>query len=172
IALVAVIVIIAVAALLRNPGASRENGAQATRPAPSDEVSQARQPRPPQRSADGAWLARRWQDARDAQTRGDTSSFPAWYFDSPTERQLNRLKNAGALIPPNMTKGQASDLIGLSEEPDEDDVEILKFFKVSTRDMSQTRARAEVASLFSDSANRQRWEGSEERRGGQEGGPR
>lgn len=104
-----------------------------------------------------AWLEERWALAE--RKRGTTDSiFPPWYFDSMTERQANRLAEDGGRFSRSLTKGQASDLIGLKEPADEEDLEVLKHFKSSTRGMNQTRARHEVALIFQSEENRRLWE--------------
>lgn len=75
-----------------------------------------------------------------------------------TEFQAKRLEEDGRKYSERLTKGQASDLIGLDEPPDEDKLEILRFFKQPLRGMNETRARHEIALLFQDEANRKAWE--------------
>lgn len=104
-----------------------------------------------------AWLDERWVLAE--RQRGTIGSiFPPWYFDSMTERQANRLEKEGRQYSRSLTKGQASDLIGLKEPADEEDLEVLKHFKCSTRGMNQTRARHEVALIFQSEENQRLWE--------------
>ncbi len=83
--------------------------------------------------------------------------FPAWYFEPMTEFQAARLADDGRNVHSSMTKGQASDLIGLGEDADEDDLEILRFFKKPARDMNGTKARHEVALLFLSDENVHAW---------------
>src|SRR5690606_18078356 len=94
------------------------------------------------------------------QTGAKSDLLPSWWFDEVTERQLDRLRRMGISAKP-MTKGQASDLIGLMEEPDDYALEVLRFFKVPTRGMNQTRAGAEVARIFRDPESRERWKNRE-----------
>lgn len=74
------------------------------------------------------WLEERWEMAKQQQGRPG-GLFPSWYFDPMTERQANRLDEDGKKYSHNLTKGQASDLIGMGEPADEDDLEVLRFFK-------------------------------------------
>ena len=92
-----------------------------------------------------------------AQRLGVGEMFPAWYFDQMTEFQARRLEEDGRKYSGRLTKGQASDLIGLGEQPDEDDREVLRFFKRPLRGMNETRARHEIALLFQEEANRKAW---------------
>ncbi|MDH5834227.1 hypothetical protein [Luteimonas kalidii] len=101
------------------------------------------------------WLRERW-DLAERLGAGDV--FPAWYFDPMTEFQSNRLDDDGRSHSPRLTKGQASDLIGLGEPADEDELEVLRFFKRPLRGMSESRARHEIALLFKDEAARKAWE--------------
>lgn len=108
------------------------------------------------------WLPQRWERSAKEMASGNLVEFPTWYFDDVTERQQARLADIKKLgvfkTPGKLTKGQASDLIGLFEEPDDHDLQVMKFFKVPTRSVSQTKARMEVARLFMDSTNRDAWE--------------
>jgi hypothetical protein len=82
-----------------------------------------------------------------------------WRQDPATERQKSRLKAEGIDFPENITKGQASDLIGTTEEPSVDELAILKFFKVSgIPKMSQTDARRKIDELFADEQKIKKWE--------------
>jgi len=104
------------------------------------------------------WLRDRWAAAEREQASGELKHFPAWYFDPPSQHQLERLKADDLPPPPGLTKGQASDLIGLREPTYPDDEEILRFFKVPLRGMNQSKARHEVSRLLADAANVQAWE--------------
>lgn len=106
------------------------------------------------RSEIPSWLQERWDLA---QSLGVGEVFPAWYFDQMTESQARRLAEDGRKYPGRLTKGQASDLIGLGEQPDENDREVLQFFKVPLRGMNETRARHEIAIRFQEDANRKAW---------------
>lgn len=101
------------------------------------------------------WLQARW-DLAERLGAGDV--FPAWYFDAMTESQSRRLDNDGRSHSSRLTKGQASDLIGLGEPANEQDLEILRFFKRPLRGMNESRARHEIALLFQDEAARKAWE--------------
>jgi hypothetical protein len=108
------------------------------------------------------WLPQRWERSAKELASGNLVEFQKWYFDDVTERQQARLADIKELgvfqTQGKLTKGQASDLIGLFEEPDDADLDVMKFFKLPTRGASQTKARMEVARLFMDSANRDAWE--------------
>lgn len=112
------------------------------------------------RSADdeSQWLRERWKLADAHQKSGREDIFPKWYFDEATERQKNRLDDLGIKTGKPITKGQASDLIGIHEPADEQALAILRFFKKSTKGMNQTRARHEVAQILSDPDNVKAWE--------------
>jgi hypothetical protein len=51
----------------------------------------------------------------------------------------------------------ASDVIGLFHEMDPENEEVLKFFKVPTRGMNQTRGRDEASKLMADPAKQEAW---------------
>jgi hypothetical protein len=93
-----------------------------------------------------AWLSSRWAEANRHNDDGDTKTFPSWFFDAATERQLNLLKEKDlSLSGGQLSRGQASDVIGLFFPVEEADKEVLRFFKVPTKGLNQTTARAEVA---------------------------
>jgi hypothetical protein len=86
------------------------------------------------------------------------NDYPKWYSEPVTERQLERISKEGIELSTNaLTKGRASDIIGLFEPPEEQDVDTLKFFKIPLAGMSQTRARVEVRKLMSDPKNVEAW---------------
>lgn len=104
------------------------------------------------------WLRSRWSEADQENASGGIANFPKWYFDPVTERQLTRIKNEGLLVSGvQLTKGKASDLIGLTEPLDEEQASILKFFKVPIRGMNQSRGRYEVGKLLADHKNLEAW---------------
>lgn len=84
--------------------------------------------------------------------------FPPWYFDSPSDRQLERMKAEGIMVPPNISKGKASDLIGLTQPIGYNDAKVLTFFKRSTRGVSEAQGRHEAALLLADPVNLTAWE--------------
>lgn len=144
-ALMIALLIGAVAYLVLGPGkdGERPRRSRAARTKPSPDVPD--------------WLRGRWA-MMDGCRPGDGGLFPRWYFDPMTEFQARRLTEDGMTFSPSLTKGQASDLIGLGESPDDEDLEVLRFFKRPLRGMNKARARHEVAVLFQDEANRRAWE--------------
>jgi hypothetical protein len=64
---------------------------------------------------------------------------------------LARIKKIGLHISDTkITKGQASDLIGLFEPPDDKDIEILKTHNIALEEMNQTKAREIVAKILKE----------------------
>ncbi|MGA9288504.1 MAG: hypothetical protein WBV93_09195, partial [Anaerobacillus sp.] len=106
----------------------------------------------------GDWLENRWKLASQQKLSGNDGVFPNWYFDEVTERQIEKLKELGVSVnKKKITKGQASDLIGMHEPAEEESIEILKFFKIPTRGIKQTQARHEVSMLFQEEMSIQAW---------------
>lgn len=105
------------------------------------------------------WLNARWSKAQTQRTSAvKDGSFPDWYFDEITERQRVRLTDDGFTLPLNsLTKGHASDLIGLLEPPADEDADVLRFFKAPPEVSNKTRARGEVERLFEDPAALVKW---------------
>lgn len=135
--------------------ASRVNPARSTGPTPASPKESARA-RILDDNAD--WLRARWADADRARAAGTLANFPAWYFDPVTERQLGRIRREGLSVSGSgLTKGKASDLIGLLEPVEENHKAILRFFKVPLWGMNQSRAIYEVSKLFADAKNAEAW---------------
>jgi len=104
------------------------------------------------------WMDERWVLARKKRDEGEVKSVPQWFFDDVTERQLQKIEEIGLKIRGgNPTKGEASDIIGLFEPVEEENIEILKFFKVSLKGMNQSKARYEVSKLLNDPDNLESW---------------
>lgn len=102
-------------------------------------------------------LVEHWITVKQWKTEG-SSPLPRWYFDEPTERQLERLKNEGMKAPNGAKKGHVSDLIGLTERPDDGQKEMLKFFKEPYGGLTQTGANIKIREIFSNPDNKVRWE--------------
>jgi len=82
-----------------------------------------------------------------------------WRKDPATEAQTKRLNEEGIKYPSFITKGEASDLIGSSIEPDEHETAILKFFRIrDISKMSQTDARTKIEEIFDKAENKDRWD--------------
>lgn len=82
-----------------------------------------------------------------------------WRNYHATESQKKRLLNDGFSFSPNITRGEASDLIGRKLDPSAEEIGILKYFKINEiLGLSQTDARRIIREIFSESANRDLWE--------------
>lgn len=112
-----------------------------------------------------AWLKPIWAERSRSKTAGEPQD-PSWWWDEPSEAQLKRLgEGVGALRSAGMdfgfsplTKGAASDLIGIGIDIDDDDKELLTFFKVEPAPKNQTRARYILRDLMKDPENQKAWE--------------
>jgi hypothetical protein len=94
------------------------------------------------------WLKKRWDRVQKEKDSGELKTIKLWYFDEATDRQQTRIKRIGVDIGrAKITKGQASDIIGLFEPADSKDMEILKKHNVPLEGMNQTRAREHVAKI-------------------------
>jgi hypothetical protein len=109
--------------------------------------------------ANDEWLRERWRMADAEKAAGNLQHFPNWYFDEATDRQRNKLAEQGVSIARSATKGQHSDVIGLFEEPDDEEIEKLRFFGVTLKGslLNQTRARHEVAKVHADPEKQRAW---------------
>jgi hypothetical protein len=98
------------------------------------------------------WLRKRWDRVQDEKDSGVLRTVKQWYFDEATERQLSRIKRIGLkLSSKQITKGQASDIIGLFEPPEDKDVAILKRHNIPLDGVNETKARELVATLKNSS---------------------
>lgn len=113
-------------------------------PAPSSKDSSA--------SKDADLLSSRWDRLKHEHENGEIKTGPSWFFDPPTDRQIEFAKDLGLSSSDlsSKTKGQISDLIGLTQDPSPEDIEVLKFFKQPTRGLNETTARDKVQYLLSD----------------------
>lgn len=104
------------------------------------------------------FLKTQWAAAERARASGMPTNVPSWFFDPVSERQLERLRKDGTEISgSSLTKGAASDLIGLQEPIEEDDVDILRFFKAPLKGTNQTIGRYEAKRLLSIPKNVTAW---------------
>lgn len=105
------------------------------------------------------WLMGMWRKADQEQQEGLLQTFPDWFFDEVTPRQMEKLASLNVSVRGGKaTKGKASDLIGLFYPIDEDELEVLKFFKVQHKGMNQTTGRYKAKELLSASENLSQWE--------------
>lgn len=105
-----------------------------------------------------SWLGKRWAKAK-AEEGARTGFFPSWYFEHVTERQLRKIEGLGLQFPAHASRGQFSDVIGLFDEPDDDDLAKLKFFgvKLVGKDRNESRVRHEMAIIDADPDSARRW---------------
>ena len=80
------------------------------------------------------WLQECWNNE-------DYKSTMHWYNDQVTERQIEALNSEGINAGKGISKGMASTLIGLFHDPSDDDISVLKYFKISTTKISDSKAR-------------------------------
>lgn len=104
------------------------------------------------------WMEERWARARKERDTGKVESVPQWFFDEATDRQMQKLQEMGLKTSGGRpTKGEASDIIGLFEPAEDENIEILKFFKISLKGMNQSKARHEVGQLLRDPEKLESW---------------
>lgn len=106
------------------------------------------------------WITEHWNRAKKEQEDGRLKSFPKWYFHEATKQQKERIRDEGYDIKEGtkLTKGEATDIIGLFEPVDDKDREVLEFFNVSMDAMNRSRAKYEIEKLFRDQDNVVKWE--------------
>jgi hypothetical protein len=85
-----------------------------------------------------------------------------WRMEPASDKQINRLNEivseSDIQIPKNPTKGQASDVIGLFFDIEEETQAVLKFFKVKgISKLNQTEARYAVFELLKSAENSEKW---------------
>lgn len=83
----------------------------------------------------------------------------SWRREPATEAQCGRLGDLGVNAPRGLTKGEASDLISASIEPEPDEVEFLKFFGVKLPESAtQLDARGKIIEIVGDPKNKINWD--------------
>lgn len=76
-----------------------------------------------------------------------------------TKTQRNKLERLGLPFREPMTQGEADDLIGTTHAPNQEELEILRFFKVeSPGSHSETSAHQAITKIFQDQENIGKWE--------------
>lgn len=100
------------------------------------------------------YLYDRWKEVSEGKVK-----VPAWYHDPVTERQLQRLRDDEIKLPGRpISKGQASDLIGLGEPTEPEQLEILRFFKVTGLPLKHySIAAIEIDRIMSDPEKARQW---------------
>lgn len=131
----------------KSKGIGNSNVTPMKRPSTKKEIQQSNE----------RWLEERWKQAEEQKSSEIIGIFPEWYYDEITERQIKKFNELGVSFLKNITKGQASDLIGMQEPADDESIKILKFFKIKASGISQTQARHKVALIFEDQENVQKW---------------
>lgn len=95
-----------------------------------------------------------------SQTRvGSASEKPElWRNDPATEKQLDYIESLGGRIPSlGLTKVEASSIIDGLQPADENDLKVIRFFKMPTRGLRHKTAKDLAESLLSNADNRARW---------------
>jgi hypothetical protein len=82
-----------------------------------------------------------------------------WREDLITDHQKQALKDRGLAFNDAMTKGEASDRISSVERPGDEEIEVLKFFKVKgISKLTQLEARHKIVELAASEESVKRWE--------------
>lgn len=106
------------------------------------------------------WLQPRWARAQQERDSKAIETVPRWFFHKSTKAQRSRLERHGVTWPEGeLTKGKASDLIGLFVKPAPEECKVLKFFNESVDGQSETEVRERTAQLLLDPESLARWEG-------------
>ncbi len=103
------------------------------------------------------FLRERWHLADIHYHKGDNSIFKEWYYENATDNQKQRLDKLDIHFGKEITKGQAYDLFGIYEDPNDKDIEVLKFFKKSIKGINKTRAMHEASLIFNNEKNIEEW---------------
>lgn len=81
-----------------------------------------------------------------------------WRNDPATEAQKKRMHEDGIKFSKEITKGEASDLIGSLLPPGEEQEAVLRFFKVKGISLlSQTSAQQKIEEIFNNPNNESEW---------------
>lgn len=102
-------------------------------------------------NANRLWLLSRWEEAHNQFDSGKLETFPEWFFTEASDSQLRFLaKNGLDQIVGPLTRGQASDVIGLFLPVGRRDAEFLESHMIPVEGLNQTTARAKVQALHFD----------------------
>ena len=94
------------------------------------------------------WLRQRWDRIQAENNSGVLKSVSNWYFDDATAQQLLQIEQLGFnLSNEKISKGQASDIIGLFEPAETKNLTILKNHSVPLNGINQTKARELVLTI-------------------------
>jgi hypothetical protein len=105
-----------------------------------------------------SWLKERWERVQKEKDSGELRTVREWYFDEATQKQIDRIDKIGLKTKlGQLTKGQASDIIGIFEPPDNE--MLLKFFKIPLKGMNQSKSIEIATKLLLDPDNVKAWEG-------------
>jgi len=74
-------------------------------------------------------MAQRQRSKLARRFRHSQKKEPAWRNDPATERQIETLENMGHDIPSGLTKGEASDLIDLAMDEEDDVLDTYEMFE-------------------------------------------
>jgi hypothetical protein len=95
------------------------------------------------------WLRNRWDRLQKERDSGLLRTVGSWYFDDPTDKQHSLIKRIGLnLSTEMMTRGQASDIIGLYEPAKEQKIALLNKHKIPLDGMNQTKSEELLATLL------------------------
>jgi len=104
------------------------------------------------------WLREIWKKADQEQEERGLKTFPKWFYDEVTPRQIEKLESLEVNVKGEVTKGKASDLIGLFYPIEEEDLAALNFFKVQQKGMNQTKGCYKAKELLSVPENQSKWD--------------
>lgn len=140
-----VIVVLGIYLFTRKGDAGKPAAGGGGRAAPSSRVT-----------ASTALLERIWEADRQFEESFKANGY-GWRYREATEAQIERIKREGYKVRGALTRGQASDVIGLNVPPDDDVTEVPRFFKMRAMG-SETEARYYTRLLLNDEENRAAWE--------------
>lgn len=96
--------------------------------------------------------------ARAERAKPSPEKSEEWRNDPATQKQLDYIESLGGRIPSlGLTKGEASSIIDGLQPADENDLKVIRFFKMPTRGLRHKTAKDLAESLLSNADNRARW---------------
>ncbi len=102
------------------------------------------------------WLGEKWSLAEECRDEGHPL-IPNWFYHNPTDAQLRRLDYLGVAVD-GLTKGMASDIMGLVEPMDDEHRAILKFFGVPLKGVGKSEAAYRIGLILSEPENQERFD--------------
>jgi hypothetical protein len=104
------------------------------------------------------WLFEKWDAIKKEQEEGKITLVPEWQLKPASERDMDEIRELGINSDKVFTKCEANDILGLFNPMEEDQKEILKFFKVPQSKFNYSRAQYEISKIMANQEKKATWD--------------